>query len=209
MREIYREYPNEELKEVEEGKGNRSLRVAGSIAVFLETETIVGLNKNGKDCLKIFQLPWKTPASSCQCWDIMAQISVDTLHREGVIFVVNIEDMLPRKHDIQISEVSICAISFRPRSCVHHLLNRPGGLVAAHNMAYDLPWFPTHHGHNVDIFPGFGPRLVLQVPVQLIQFHCFHTGCGFFFSLPLSALFLSNSRHWICSFPVSFLRPGH
>jgi len=27
----------------------------------------------------------------------MAQISIDTLHGEGVIFVVNIEDMLPRK----------------------------------------------------------------------------------------------------------------
>ena len=32
----------------------------------------------------------------------MAQISIDTLHGEGVIFVVNIEDMLPRKDDIQI-----------------------------------------------------------------------------------------------------------
>ena len=43
----------------------------------------------------------------------MAQISIDTLHGEGVIFVVNIEDMLPRKDDIQISRVPICAITFR------------------------------------------------------------------------------------------------
>ena len=43
----------------------------------------------------------------------MAQISIDTLHGEGVIFVVNIEDMLPRKDNIQISRVPICAITFR------------------------------------------------------------------------------------------------
>ena len=46
-------------KEVKERKGDRSLRVAGAIAVFLETETIVSLSKNGKDCPKIFQLPRK------------------------------------------------------------------------------------------------------------------------------------------------------
>ena len=97
------ECPSTELKEVKERKGDRRLRVAGSIAVFLETETIVSLNKNSKDCLKIFQLPRKAPALSCQRRDIMAQISVDTLHREGVIFIVNIVNMLPRKDHILVS----------------------------------------------------------------------------------------------------------
>ena len=33
----------------------------------------------------------------------MAQISIDTLHCEGIVFVVDIEDMLTWKNDIQIA----------------------------------------------------------------------------------------------------------
>ena len=95
----------------------------------------------------------------------MAQIGIDTLQGEGVIFVVNIEDMLPRKDDIQISRVPICAIPFRIRGCIYHLLNRSGGLITAYDMAYDLLRFPAYHRHNVDIFPCFCAGLVLQKPV--------------------------------------------
>lgn len=95
----------------------------------------------------------------------MAQIGIDTLQGEGVIFVVNIEDMLPRKDDIQISRVPICAIPFRIRGCIYHLLNRSGGLITAYDMAYDLPRLPAYHRHNVDIFPCFCAGLVLQKPV--------------------------------------------
>ena len=95
----------------------------------------------------------------------MAQISIDTLHGEGVIFVVNIEDMFPRKDDIQISRVPICAITFRIRGCVYHLLNRSGGLITAYDMACDLPRLPVYHRHNVDIFPCLCAWLALQKPV--------------------------------------------
>ena len=98
----------------------------------------------------------------------MVQISIDTLHGEGVIFVVDIEDMFPWKDNIQISRVSICAITFRIRGCVYHLLNRPGVLITAHNMAYDLPRFPAYHRHDLDIFPCFCAGLVFQKPVQFI-----------------------------------------
>lgn len=95
----------------------------------------------------------------------MAQISIDTLHGEGVIFVVNIEDMFPRKDDIQISRVPICAIAFHIRGCIYHLLDSLGGLITAHNMACDLPRLPAYHRHNVDIFPCFCAGLTLQKPV--------------------------------------------
>ncbi len=139
--------------------------MSGTIAVLLKPEAVIGPYKNSQNILKIFQLSRKTPAAACQSRDIMAQISIDTLYGEGVIFAVNIEDMLPRKDGIQISRVPICAITFRIRGCVYHLLNRFGGLITAHNMAYDLPRLPAYHRHDVDIFPCFCAGLALQKPV--------------------------------------------
>ena len=95
----------------------------------------------------------------------MAQISIDTLHSEGVIFIVDVVNMLSRIDYVQLSLISICAITFRIRGCVYHLLNRFGGLITAHNMAYDLPRLPAYHRHDVDIFPCFCAGLVLQKPV--------------------------------------------
>ena len=68
---------------------------------FLKPEAVIRLHKDSKNRLEIFQLSRKTPAAACQSRDIMAQISIDTLRSEGVIFVVNIEDMFPRKDDIR------------------------------------------------------------------------------------------------------------
>jgi len=41
----------------------------------------------------------------------MAQISVDTLNSEGILFVVNIVNMLSRINHIQVAAVSVCVIS--------------------------------------------------------------------------------------------------
>ena len=91
-----RECPKEELKEIEEGKGHSGPRMAGTVAIFLESKTVIGLNKNSKNSLEILQLPRKTPAPPGQCWDIMAQISVDTFHREGVILIMDVVNMSSR-----------------------------------------------------------------------------------------------------------------
>ena len=124
----------------------------------------------------------------------MVQISIDTLHSESVIFVVDIENVISRKDNIQISGVAIRTIIFRLRRGIYHLLNGPGGLVAAHSMAQNLPRLSAHHRHNVDIFSGFCAGLVLQKPIQLIQFHNIGPTCGNLFILfGLDALFLSNS----------------
>ena len=143
----------------------------GMVALFLRSETIISPDKNVKDRPKILQLSWKTPAPPGQCWDIMAQIRIDAFHREGVIFVVHVKDMFPRKDHIQISAVPICAVYFRIGSRVYHPLNRSGRLIPTYNMPHNLPGLSTHHRHNVNIFPRFSPGLVLQKPVQLIQFH--------------------------------------
>ncbi len=151
------------------------------------------------NCLEILQFSRKTSASPRQCWDIMAQISVDAFHREGVIFVVDIVNVLSWKNHIQVPKVSIGTIIFCLRGGIYHPLDRLGRFAPAYPMPHNLTWFSAHHRHNVDIFPRFCPGLVLQKPIQLIQFHNFCMLCGYFFSFPLNGLFLSNSSHWTCS----------
>ena len=200
--EFGEECPSAQLKEIKERKGNLSPRVTGTEAIFLEAKAVVGTDKNSKDSLEIFQLSGKAPATPCQRGDIMAQISVDTLHCEGIVFVVDVEDVLTRKNDIQITEISVRTVLFCLRSCIHHFLNGCRRFIQAHNMSQDLTGFPTHHRHDIDIFPRFCPGLNLQKPVQFIQLYDFGFFCTCFalFNRLFRALFLSNSSHWICSY---------
>ena len=180
--------------------------MAGTITVLVASKTIISMNKDREDRLKILQFSRETPAPPGQCRNIMAQISIDAFHREGVILVVNVKDMFSWKDHIQVSVVPVCAVYFRLRSHVYHPLDRPGGLIPTYSMSHYLPGFSAHHRHNVDIFPGFRPGLVLQKPVQLIQFNKFCSSRGFLVTLPSGALFLSNSLHWTCSSPEFFPR---
>ena len=202
------ECPKGELKEVKNRKGQRRAWMAGTVTVLVLPKTIISMNKDSEDRLKILQLSRKTPAPPGQGRDIMAQISIDAFHREGVIFVVNVKDMFSRKDHIQIPAVPVCAVYFRLGSRVYHPLDRPGCLIPAYNMPHNLPGFSAYHRHNVNIFPGFRPGLVLQKPVQLIQFNKFCSSRGFLATLPSGALFLSNSLHWTCSSPEFFPRRG-
>lgn len=182
--------------------------VTGTAAIFLEAKAVIGADKNSQDSLKIFQLSGKAPAAPCQRGDIMAQISIDTFHCEGIVFVMDIEDMLTRKDDIQITKISVRAVLFRLRSCVHHFLNGCRRFIQAHHMTQNLTRFPTHHRHDIDVLPRFCPRLNLQKPVQFIQLYDFDFFCTCFalFNRLFRALFLSNSSHWICSYAGFFPR---
>lgn len=100
--------------------------MVGTIAVFMNSKTVVSPHEHSQNSLEIFQLSRKTSTSPRQCRNIMAQISVDTLHREGVTLVVNIEDMISGKNDIYVAGVPICAILSCLGSRVHHLLNGLG-----------------------------------------------------------------------------------
>ena len=180
-----------------------------TVKFFLPAKTVIGLHKNSKNSLEILHLSRETPAAPRQRWDIMAQISIDTLYGKGVIFVVDIEDMLSWKDHIQIPAVSIRTIEFRIRSCIDHSLNCPGHFVPAHGMAQDLSRFSAHHRHNIDVLPGFCPRFILQKPVQLIHLYDFRLLWSCLFLLRANGLFLSNSLHWIYSSSGSFLRLVH
>lgn len=59
----------------------------------------------------------------------MAQISIDTLHSEGVIFVVNIGDMLPR-FNLIVDIVSILSVRMDFLS-IHYI-----GLVHPENFSH-------------------------------------------------------------------------
>ena len=203
---LKRECPKRELKEVKNRKGQRRAWMAGTVTVLVLPKTIISMNKDREDRLEILQFSRETPAPPGQCRNIMAQISIDAFHREGVILVVNVKDMFSWKDHIQVSVVPVCAVYFRLRSHVYHPLDRPGGLIPTYSMSHYLPGFSAHHRHNVDIFPGFRPGLVLQKPVQLIQFNKFCSSRGFLVTLPSGALFLSNSLHWTCSSPEFFPR---
>lgn len=91
----------------------------------------------------------------------MAQIRMDAFHREGVIFAMNIEDVLPWKDHIQISRVTIGTVLLRHRRRIHHALNRLSRFVAADDMPQNLTWIPVHHRYDVDVFPGSCSGLVL------------------------------------------------
>ncbi len=181
--------------------------MAGTIEFFLDAKAVVSPYKNCKNCLEIFRLSGKASVAPRQCWDIMAQISIDTFHRESVIFVADIVNVLSWKNHIQVPKVSISTIIFRLRGGINHLLDRPGRFVPAYHMSHYLTWFSAHHRHNVEIFPCLCPGLVLHKPIQLIQFHCFCTLCRYFFSFSLNALFLSNSSHWTYSSSIFSLLP--
>ena len=121
-----RECLNAQLKEIKEGKGDSAAWMTGTIKVFLKSETVVSANEDSKNCLKVFQLPGKTPAAPCQGGDIMAQISIDAFHSEGVILVVYVVNMFSWINDIQIAAVPVGTIIFRLRSHVDHPLDRSG-----------------------------------------------------------------------------------
>lgn len=156
------EYTNAALKEIKERKRNRAVREKGAIVVFLYPKTVVVSDKHIKDSLKMFQFSRKAPAPPSQCWDIMAQISVDTFRREGVTFVVVVVNIPSRKYYIQVSAIPVRAVYLRVRGRVYHALDSSGSLVPAYHMSHDLLWFSAYHRHDVDIFTGFAPGFILQ-----------------------------------------------
>ncbi len=51
---IVRECPNAQLKEIEERKGRNGLGVEGTVALLLDTKTVIGADKDVKNRPEIF-----------------------------------------------------------------------------------------------------------------------------------------------------------
>ena len=93
----------------------------------------------------------------------MAQIGINTLHGEGVIFVVNIEDMLPRKDGeprkicVKENKRSACSIILRLRQPE---LGIQQWLLSAHCHNQAQPFrvlegvFPVSVNHMEGYFPA-------------------------------------------------------
>ena len=95
----------------------------------------------------------------------MAQISVDTLNSESVLFVVNIVNMLSRIYHIQISNISVCVISTGFWRGVYYPLYSLSCFVLCHIKARYHAWISAYRGHHIHIFAGFGIWLFTNKPV--------------------------------------------
>ena len=136
-----------------------------AIVVFGNTKAIISSNKDFYHCIKSFQLSRETPASSGKNRDIMAQISVDTLNSESVLFVVNIVNMLSRIYHIPISNISVCVISTGFWRGVYHPLYSLSCFVLCHIKARYHAWISAYRSHHIHIFAGFSIWLFTNKPV--------------------------------------------
>ena len=156
------------LKEVNKSKGDFSFGMMKAIVVFGDTKTIISGHKDFYYRIKSFQLSRETPAPPGQHWDIMAQISIDTLNSESVFFVVNIVNMLSRINHIQVAAVSVCVISTGFWRGIDDSLYPLRCFVLRHIKTHYHAWISAHRGHHIHILTGFGMGFFTNKPVQLI-----------------------------------------
>ena len=100
----------------------------------------------------------------------MAQVGIDTFYCEGIFFVVNIEDVFSRIDNIQITGITVCAVSLGIGSGIHHALDRLRSFISADSMTYDLPWLTAHHRYDIDVLSCFCLRFAFKKPVKFVQF---------------------------------------
>lgn len=153
------------LKEINKSKGDFPFGMVKAIVVFGNTKTIISGYKDFYYRIKSFQLSRETPASSCKNRDIMAQISVDTLNSESVLFVVNIVNMPSRIYHIQISNISVCVISTGFWRGVYNSLYPLRCFVLCHIKPHYHAWISAYRSHHIHIFAGFGIWLFTNKPV--------------------------------------------
>ena len=97
----------------------------------------------------------------------MPQVGVDTLDREGIIFVVNVSHVLSRINHVNVARPAVRAVIFSLRRAVHNGLNALRRLVERSVYPDNLSWQAADHGDNVSVFAG---SLSLDEVIQLIKF---------------------------------------
>lgn len=98
----------------------------------------------------------------------MAQVGIDAFYREGIFFVMNIEDMLSRINNIQITDITVCAVSLGIGSGIHHALDRLRSFISADRVTYDLPGLTADHCHNINVLSCFCLRFEFEEPVKFV-----------------------------------------
>lgn len=98
----------------------------------------------------------------------MAQVGIDAFYREGVFFVVDIEDVFSWINNIQITGITVCAVSLSIRSGIHHALDRLRSFIPADSMTYDLPRLTADHCHNINVLSRFCLRFEFKKPVKFV-----------------------------------------
>lgn len=98
----------------------------------------------------------------------MAQVGIDAFYREGVFFVVDIEDVFSWINNIQITGITVCAVSLRIRSGIHHALDRLRSFIPADSVTYDLPRLTADHCHNINVLSCFCLRFEFEKPVKFV-----------------------------------------
>ena len=98
----------------------------------------------------------------------MAQVGIDTFYRESIFFVMNIEDVLSRINNVQITGITVCAVSLCIGSGIHHALDRLRSFICADSMTYDLPRLTADYGHNINILSCFCLRFEFEKPIKFV-----------------------------------------
>ena len=98
----------------------------------------------------------------------MAQVGIDAFYREGVFFVVDIEDVFSWINNIQITGITVCAVSLGIRSGIHHALDRLRSFIPADSVTYDLPRLTADYGHNINVLSCFCLRFEFEKPVKFV-----------------------------------------
>ena len=149
--------------------GGRCMHNRNAVPQFGDAESVVGIDEHFDDGFEGFQATAKTATATSQNWDISAQIGFDTLDIVRIFFVAGIAHMIAGKHHVKVAAIAVRTVKIGFRRAVHDVLNARCALVHGDLKPNNHTGFRANHGHQVDVFLGFGIRFFVDEPVQLIE----------------------------------------
>ena len=70
------ECPSAQLDIIKERERNSDVEMARAVELFMISKSVINLDKNSRDRLKVLRLSGKASAALCQCGDVMVQIGI-------------------------------------------------------------------------------------------------------------------------------------
>jgi len=133
-----------EFMEVFCGRG-RLVDNRDAVFGFVIAELVVGVDENRHNGDQRFKAAAKTAHTAGQNGEVMAQIGIDPLDSEGVVFVVDVSHMLTRIDYVNIAQITIGAVLQRGRRGIDDALDTLRRLVERDRKTNNLARFPAHH----------------------------------------------------------------